>query len=335
MLDLLKIFACSSSSSKAKSSPRNIDEDHVAIDGEIPVYHSRNITDDYQLLERLGMPGTYAEVKLGVHKVTGEKVAIKIIKTEDNKYGPVAKNEVEIMKVIHNEHVTNIIAAYECKKCTYIVMSLCDSGDLFDCVVNYPTRRFTDEKEAAGIVKQLLEALVYLHSQRIVHGDVKLCNIMLDSCGKDDEKHVRLIDFGMAQKLPKKDDSSSSSPKMLEEKVGSISFMAPEVIAGAYNEQCDLWSLGCVVFIMMFGFNPFNPKALPIVGDNVELVCEKIHKGFSPEIRTGFGAWFPKKYEISSSARDFIAGLLTSDWRDRLTAEEALQHPWIIENTSQ
>jgi len=333
MLDLFKTFACSCSSSPHNNNIKSHDHDDidavVVADNEIPVYHSRNIKDDYKLLDRLGTPGTYAEVKLGVHKVTGQKVAVKIIKTTD-KYGPVAKNEVEMMKALRHNNVSNIIAAYEGKKCTYIVMSMCDGGDLFDCVINRPAKRFTDEKEAAGIIKQLLEALSYLHSQRIVHGDIKLCNIMMDSNGHNDEreKNVKLIDFGMAQRLPKEDSG------MLEGKVGSISFMAPEVISGAYNEQCDLWSLGCVVFILLFGFNPFNPKATPLVGETVEIVCEKIHKGFSAEVRPGFGSWFPKKYDISSKARDFISGLLTTDWRDRLTATEALQHPWIIDNTS-
>lgn len=115
---------------------------------------------------------------------------------------------------------------------------------------------------------------------------------------------------------------------MLHAEVGSPSFIAPEVLMGSYNEECDMWSLGCVVFIMLFGFNPFNPKAIPAL-QNKDLICENILKGFSAEVRPGYGAFFPETVPVSEKAKDFISNLLTLDWHHRMTVDEALAHSWI------
>jgi len=310
MLRLLKKFACSTKHVKDPEVLNNKDE--------VPVYRDVDIRTHYNLKGLIGFPGSYGEVRAAVDLRSGKTVAVKMMKVQKHTEGMV-KSEIEIMKSVLHENCARVIGVYESKKMTYIVMDKYDGGDLFDMVVSQGGK-FKDEQAAAKIVKQILQGLAYLHEHKIAHCDVKLCNIMLHG----PEQQVKLIDFGVSQRVP--EDS------MLSVEVGSPSFIAPEVIMGAYNESCDLWSLGCVVFILLFGFNPFNPKAVPAL-PNKEKICERILKGFHAEVRDGYGAWFPKKIAVSDQARDFISGLLTSDWRHRLTVKEALEHPWITSNT--
>jgi len=290
----------------------------MALPDEVPVYRDVDIRQHYNLKGLVGFPGSYGEVRAAVDLRTGKTVAVKMMKVQKHTAGMV-KNEIEIMRSLRHANCAQVIAVYESKKMTYIVMEKYDGGDLFDLVVA-KGGKITNEVEAAMIIKQILSGLEYLHEKRIAHCDVKLCNIMLNG----PEKTVKLIDFGVSQLVPQEG--------FLSAEVGSPSFIAPEVLMGSYNESCDMWSLGSVTFILLFGFNPFNPKAIPAL-PNKDKICEQILKGFHAEVKDGYGAWFPRKVKVSDEARDFVASLLTSDWRHRLTAKEALNHPWIVENT--
>eukprot|EP00475_Leptophrys_vorax_P024997 TRINITY_DN3478_c0_g2_i1.p1 TRINITY_DN3478_c0_g2~~TRINITY_DN3478_c0_g2_i1.p1 ORF type:complete len:316 (-),score=107.38 TRINITY_DN3478_c0_g2_i1:308-1255(-) len=314
MFKILKNFACKVKASKDNGHDEG-DHDVEEVAEEVPIYHDVDIRKHYDLKGLIGFPGSFGEVRVAVDLRSGKAYAVKMMKV--HKYiSTVIKSEIEIMKMLSHENVASIIAVYENKKKVYIVMEKYDGGDLFDLVVS-KGGRFSDEAEAARMVKQILKGLLYLHQKKIAHCDVKLCNIMLTG-----ESRVKLIDFGVSQIV--------KDGEMLHAEVGSPSFIAPEVLMGSYNEMCDMWSLGCVVFIMLFGFNPFNPKAIPAL-PNKEKICANILQGFVPEVKQGYGAFFPKSIPVSASARDFITGLLTSDWRHRLSASEALEHPWIAD----
>jgi len=315
MLKLLKNFVCSSSASSKQQQGPQAPLDGNNNNNAVQIYRDVDIRTHYDLKGLIGFPGSFGEVRAAVDLRSGKAVAVKMMKVQKHT-AAIIKSEIEIMKSLSHENIVGLIGVYENKNRTYIVMDKYDGGDLFDLVVSQGGR-FKDEYCAIKIVKQILEGLVYLHDKKIAHCDVKLCNIMLA-----DDHTVKLIDFGVSQRC--------SESVLLSSEVGSPSFIAPEVLAGSYTEQCDMWSLGCVVFILLFGFNPFNPKAIPAL-PNKEKICESILKGFHAEVRNGYGAWFPKSVEISESGKDFIAGLLTADWKHRLTAREALQHPWIMQ----
>lgn len=104
-------------------------------------------------------------------------------------------------------------------------------------------------------------------------------------------------------------------------------YVAPEIISGKYDEAADMWAIGIIAFAMLFKFLPFYQKSEgePVIGK----VFARIKKGFTNEIKSGKGAWFPKKYKVSKSCRDFVSKLLLKDIELRLTSEEALEHPWI------
>jgi serine/threonine protein kinase len=105
------------------------------------------------------------------------------------------------------------------------------------------------------------------------------------------------------------------------------------MIMGVYDEKTDMWSLGVVVFILIFKFNPFNPYGYQS-NRYSEKICRNIMKGFSPEVKKGYGAFFPEKTPQNESIRDFISRLLVSDPEKRMSPKQALNHPWLTDGYS-
>ena len=285
MSRLLSIFSCKKNISKKKC-----------------------IKDYYDLEKVLGEPGSYGKVFLGIDIVTEVKVAVKRI--DCCKYDA---NEVQILESIQHPNIIQYINCISTDKHVFIITEKCD-GDLFDLLTEKDTQRLS-EIEAITIITHILEALIYLHDLNIAHCDLKLSNIVFT---KTPDLKVKLIDFGSAQKL-------RNPSKMLHKSVGSIGFMAPELIIGSYNTLCDLWSVGCITFILLFGFNPFNPTS----SSNINLVHQSTLRGFCSEVRKGYGSFFPQNIPTSKEAMDFISNLLVLNWKDRMTAQESLNHPWL------
>lgn len=307
MLSLLSSFACGSISSRERP------EDVLVAQHGCVVYKNVEMRKYYDVKDILGVPGTFGEVRTCIDKKTGQALAVKILKRmpclED-----VIHNECEISQRLDHPHCGKTLAIFQCKKKVCLIMPTYEGGDLFDKVVS--SGGCLSEGHSAAIIKPLLEAIVYLHELKIAHCDVKLSNILFTKLGD-----VKLIDFGVSQFVGGEDG-------MLHREVGSPSFIAPEVLMGSYNELCDMWSVGIVAFILICGFNPFNPRALPALRFR-QKISEAVLKGFTPTEKSGFGAFFPKSKQLSEEARDFISHLLTADWRSRMTAAEALNHPWI------
>jgi len=330
MLKLFKKFACNAKhepceqndKSKACADREKQDKLFPVANNDsnscVQIFKDVDIRRDFDLKGLIGFPGSFGEVRVAVELSSGKGYAVKMMKL--HKYtSSVIRSEIAIMKTLRNPNLASMISVYECKKRVYLVMEKYDGGDLYDLVVSQGGR-LEHEPLAVAVVKQILLGLQHLHSRHIAHCDIKLCNIMLSS-----SKQVKIIDFGVSQIV--------EEGQMLSSEAGSPSFIAPEVLMGSYNEFCDMWSLGCVVFILLLGFNPFNPKAVAAL-PNKEKICENILKGFCPDSKVGYGAWFPKAIAISDLAKDFISNLLVSDWRHRMSASEALRHPWIQQSFS-
>jgi calcium-dependent protein kinase len=165
-------------------------------------------------------------------------------------------------------------------------------------------RGFTEE-EARDAIRQMLLALNYMHSHGVVHRDVKLENFVYD---KKDGNHLKLIDFGFSTRW------ASNSKRTMTRYCGTLSYTAPEVFAEDYTSQCDLWSLGVIGFGLLSGGMPFS-------GTSAE------QRG---KIKAGDYTMKPERWDcISSEAKDFIQSLLKMDPASRLSAQQALEHPWI------
>ena len=133
---------------------------------------------------------------------------------------------------------------YEEKKYVYVVMEYCAGGELFDQIVNKEDQVF-NESEACSIMEKLFRAINHCHASGVVHRDIKPENIMMDLDGE-----LKFIDFGLSKKIA---DRSTT----LKTIVGTPFYMAPEVIEGKYNQKCDLWSLGVLMYVLLSGYLPF------------------------------------------------------------------------------
>ena len=252
------------------------------------------VSQFYQVLENLG-EGTYGKVKKVKHKQLGEIRAMKIV----NKKLSSSMYEIEILRKISHPNIVNIFEIFEDKKKYYIINEFCDGGELFSAISE---KGFFSELEANKLIRQILQTLNYLHSNNIVHRDLKPENIMLMSNGKD----LKVIDFGTAIELPKK--------KKLTKFIGTPYYIAPEVISQNYDEKCDIWSCGIILFILLCGYPPFNgPSSSDIYSaiQNSKLLFEK-------------ESW----KDISKEAISLIKKMLEKNPRKRPSAEECLNDPW-------
>jgi len=257
------------------------------------------IEDDYELKEQLG-DGQYSVVRVGVHKLTQEEVAIKIIhrsQTESYEFS----NEVELMRQVSDHPgFIKLFDVYEDEKNFTLVMELVRGGELFDKIGQLSTY---NEERVAKLLQQIVSALAYLHSKNIVHRDLKPENLLFND---ENATIIKLCDFGVAEKIPERG--------YLTEIIGTESYMAPEVEEGKpYGVSSDMYGLGVIMYIMLCGYPPFEPE-----NGIVDLE-------------------FPEEEwsTISSTVKDIITALLDHDPIKRPTAQEVLNNPWICGDTVQ
>jgi len=258
------------------------------------------ITEDYEILQKLGV-GSFGFVKKGKNTKTGELVAIKSCLKGKCQVG-VLVQEVELLKIVQGcEGIVRLIDVYESKKKVNIVMEYIRGGELFDKIVELESY---SEKDAAGLVKQVVDCVHYCHSKNIVHRDLKPENLMFS----DEESTIlKLIDFGVSAIV-------NSQDQLLFDKVGTRTYMAPEVMSGkGYGKPCDLYSIGVITYILLAGYPPFDEE-------------EGITELDFPS---------PDWDGISQEVIKLIRNLLSDDPKERITIEELKFHPWVCgEETS-
>lgn len=260
-----------------------------------------DISVHYDLSQEIGAGG-YGRVLLGTHKASGEVRAVKIIQKVKIKDCQTFQTEIEIMKQLDHPHIVRIIETYESDKICCLVMEYCEGGELFQMVCDNKTM---SEVEASGYIRQLLSALAYCHSAKICHRDLKPENILLSF--KSSSPDLKLADFGLAQMFTEEEVMHSFS--------GTPYYIAPEMLSGSYNHLVDCWSLGVIMYIMLSGVPPFN-------GTNNEEILLKVYAAsynFRPAPFTA----------VSDGAKDLIARLLMKDPELRISAQQALSHPWV------
>lgn len=261
----------------------------------------------YELnLEPIGT-GAFAEVWLAKHRRTGDTRAVKIFKkaelSEEEVNSRTVFMEVEILRSLDHPNVLKVYEYFENDENFYIVMEYCEGGDVFDRLAKAGT--FT-ERYAARVMRYLLKGLCYLHSKHVVHRDIKPENLLVTNSGSYDDFSIKIIDFNIATR---------KAQKKIHGVFGTTDYMAPEVFRGIYDEKCDLWSCGVVLYLMVSGNLPF-----PSPNDEVaeRAICEGKYT-------------FPRNLfvNISNDCKDLISRLLLKNPSSRLSASEALNHKWL------
>ena len=168
---------------------------------------------------------------------------------------------------------------------------------------------YNNEQKSAEDIHQILSVINYIHKAGIVHRDITPENILLDTKGEN--AILKLVDFGSATYFTK---GQNLTPK---ETYGTVYYIAPEVLGNNYNEKCDIWSVGVILFILLSGSPPFNGENDNAIKDNVKKGEYKMEDGWEL---------------VSTEAKSFIKKLLQKDLSLRYSAEEALQDPWLIHN---
>lgn len=254
----------------------------------------------YVLQETLGTGG-FAKVKLAVHVLTGEKVAIKIM--DKRSLGDDicrVKLEIEALKALNHQNICRLYQVIETERKIFLVLEYCPGGELFDYIVE---KDKLSEKEARMFFRQIASAVAYVHSKGYAHRDLKPENLLLD-----EEQNIKLIDFGLCAK-PK-----GGVQDQLDTCCGSPAYAAPELISGDeyVGSKIDVWSLGILLYALLCGFLPFDDE-------NLTKLYRKIQKG-----RYICPPW------LSEDSRTIIAEMLQVDPNKRINIEDLLCHPWMI-----
>ncbi|KAL2434365.1 Calcium/calmodulin-dependent protein kinase cmkA [Exophiala dermatitidis] len=261
----------------------------------------------YRFGKTLGA-GTYGIVREA--EVNGEKVAVKIILKKSVKGNEqMVYDELKMLQTLDHPHIVKFVDWFESRDKFYIVTQLATGGELFDRICD--KGKFT-EKDASQTIKQVLEAVDYLHERNIVHRDLKPENLLYLT--KDPDSPLVLADFGIAKAL----DGPSA---VLTSMAGSFGYAAPEVmLKQGHGKPVDMWSLGVITYTLLCGYSPFRSETL---ADLIE------------ECKNG-RIIFHERYwkDVSKDAKDFIMTLLQPDPKRRATSKEALKHIWLTGETA-
>ncbi|KAI8336584.1 kinase-like domain-containing protein [Chlamydoabsidia padenii] len=219
-------------------------------------------------------------------------------------------SELDILTKAHHPHVVSMHALYESVDAVYIVTDLASGGELFQQLLD---KGFYNERDAANLILQMLEGVKYLHDHDIVHRDIKPENLLFAT--KEPDARLMITDFGLSKIMKNHND-------ILTTACGTPGYVAPEVLLQkGHGKPVDLWSVGVITFVLLCGYTPFYGE------DQTELF-ENIMSGKYE---------FDEEYwsDISDSAKDMVDRLLAFKPEKRITAEEALQHPWITNEEQQ
>lgn len=291
---------------------QQVASDVAAVSGRLRLrgrFHQapRSVQDDYEVCSQALGSGVNGDVLLGAAKQGsgGAHVAIKTLPLTN--VSPARREEIEsevrVFLCVDHPNIVRLYDVYETEQCLHLVMECLLGGELYSRVLD---EGFLQEPAASGATRQMLLALGYLHSALgVAHRDLKLENFLCDRPGS---AHLKLIDFGLSTFVGRSG--------IMQATCGTAEYVAPEVLEGRYTTQCDVWSLGVIAYIMLSGTMPWN---------GVDTGPQR--KSRLPDaFLASEGRWAQVSYE----AKSFVTSALRVEESQRLTAEKALQHPWIV-----
>ena len=292
---------CLSKKNNLKINTSVSDEKKIYMDKEM-MFNPINENDsplekDYQIQETLGK-GAYGKVVKALHLPSKEYRAIKIIDTRHMHKEDKLKifQEIKILSKLDHPNIIKIYEYFNSNRNIFIVTELLSGGELFDRIIE---RQMFSEVDAAKTMKEVLSAIQYCHEKKIVHRDLKPENILVE------EETIKIIDFGTSRKF--------ENNKMMSNSHGTPYYIAPEVLLNRYNEKCDIWSSGVILYILLCGLPPFNGRSDTELMEYLKMAQFSFGKKFS---------------HVSKLAKDLITKMLNVDFEKRPSAKECLSHEW-------
>lgn len=277
--------------------------------------YAKNFGAKYELGKEVGRGHfghtCFATARKG--EIKGQPVAVKIISKakmttaisiED------VRREVKILKALSgHKHLVKFYEACEDALNVYIIMELCEGGELLDRILSRGGR-YTEE-DAKAIVVQILSVVAFCHLQGVVHRDLKPENFLF--INRDENATMKLIDFGLSDFI--------RPDERLNDIVGSAYYVAPEVLHRSYSMEADMWSIGVITYILLCGSRPFWARTESGIFRSVLRADPNFDDSPWPV--------------VSPEAKDFVKRLLNKDYRKRMTAAQALTHPWLRDEQTQ
>ncbi|XP_061443045.1 serine/threonine-protein kinase DCLK3 isoform X1 [Rhineura floridana] len=258
----------------------------------------------YEIGRTIG-DGNFAVVMECHHRSTDQNYAMKIIdKSKLKGKEDMLENEILIIKSLSHPNIVSLIEVFETDAEIYLILEYVPGGDLFDAIIE--SVKFT-ECDAAVMIMDLCEALVYIHSKNIVHRDLKPENLLVQR-NPDKTTTLKLADFGLAKQVTKPIFTVCGTP----------TYVAPEILAeNGYGLEVDMWATGVILYILLCGFPPFRSH-------------ERDQEELFRIIQVGHYEFLSPYWDnISAAAKDLISRLLVVDPQKRYTAQQVLQHLWI------
>eukprot|EP00607_Mallomonas_marina_P004898 CAMPEP_0182437126 /NCGR_PEP_ID=MMETSP1167-20130531/84830_1 /TAXON_ID=2988 /ORGANISM="Mallomonas Sp, Strain CCMP3275" /LENGTH=722 /DNA_ID=CAMNT_0024629925 /DNA_START=292 /DNA_END=2457 /DNA_ORIENTATION=+ len=257
--------------------------------------------------------GSYGSVYLATHRMTTDERAVKVMNVDrvTSYYLRKLHTEIAILRRLDHPNIIRLHDVFFGRRSVYLVTELCRGGELFELLTSGKKQGFVfREDRASRLLRDMLSAVKYLHSQGVVHRDLKLENFLFE--GESALSPLILIDFGLSKMF--------DPGEKIRQRVGSCYYTAPEVLNGAYDHRCDLWSLGVITYMLLSGCPPFVGKT-----------PEEIHMStltHEPEFSE-------RRFKhVSPVGIDFMRKLLIKDPERRMDSKEALSHPFIAGSTA-
>ncbi|KAF5474278.1 hypothetical protein F2P56_006191 [Juglans regia] len=271
---------------------------------------SKQFVAHYEIGEEVGRGhfGYTCSAKAKKGSLKGQDVAVKVI-PKSKMTTAIAiedvRREVKILRALTgHENLVQFYDAYEDEDNVYVVMELCTGGELLDRILSRGGKY--SEEDAKAVMVQILSVVAYCHLQGVVHRDLKPENFLFVT--KDENSPLKAIDFGLSDYV--------KPDERLNDIVGSAYYVAPEVLHRSYGTEADMWSIGVIAYILLCGSRPFWART----ESGIFRAVLKADPSFDE-------APWPS---LSNDAIDFVKRLLNKDYRKRLTAAQALSHPWLV-----
>ena len=221
-----------------------------------------SLQDVYEVVKQLGKGG-YGKVFQVKNKKTGEIRACKQLSKLNISDLVKFRREIDILIKTDHPNIIKLYDVFESNHNLYLVMEECNGGELFDRITDHiENEEMYTEKEAADILLQVMSAVEYCHNNGICHRDLKPENLLYLKKGDEKDNPLKVIDFGLSQTIDVK--------KILSSKVGTAYYVSPEILQGKYNEKCDVWSAGVILYVLLSGEPPFNGPSDSVIYSKIK-----------------------------------------------------------------